>query len=119
MKKEIAEKWMAALRSGDYKQHRGGLASAERTKHCCLGVLCETAIKEGVEVLVEVRPGMPNDTYFDTSAGSLPMVVQEWAGMKTSHGLLNDSLTLTSINDDMRKSFKFIADTIELRWEEL
>ena len=119
MKKEIAEKWVAALRSGEYKQHRGGLANRKRTKHCCLGVLCETAIKEGVEMLVEVRSEMPNDMYFEDATGALPYSVQKWAGMKSSHGLLNDSLALTSINDELRKDFGFIADTIELRWEEL
>lgn len=39
MNKEIARKWVDALRSGEYKQTRGRLRSGDR--FCCLGVLCE------------------------------------------------------------------------------
>lgn len=40
MKKEIADKWVAALRSGKYKQGRQYLRTFE-DNYCCLGVLCE------------------------------------------------------------------------------
>lgn len=41
MDKELAVKWIEALRSGKYKQGRSRLKHAGR--HCCLGVLCEVA----------------------------------------------------------------------------
>ena len=119
MKKEIADKWAAALRSGDYKQHRGGLANEKRAKHCCLGVLCEVAIKDGMEMQVGPCRDKARGTYYDEAAGSLPVLVQEWAGMETSHGRMADGNSLTSFNDAMQKDFEFIADIIELRWEEL
>lgn len=46
MNKEVKTKWVAALRSGDFKQGRLQLKSEEG--HCCLGVLCELAIKDGI-----------------------------------------------------------------------
>lgn len=49
MKKEIADKWVAALRSGNYKQTTGML-NRNNESFCCLGVLCEIAIKDGVEL---------------------------------------------------------------------
>ena len=41
MDKELKEKWVAALRSGDYGQTTGCLVDGRG--HCCLGVLCEVA----------------------------------------------------------------------------
>ena len=37
--KEFAEKWLTALRSGEYKQGTGQLMSYDNT-YCCLGVAC-------------------------------------------------------------------------------
>jgi hypothetical protein len=45
LNKEIATKWVAALRSGDYKQTQGVLRSADNG-YCCLGVLCDLYNKE-------------------------------------------------------------------------
>lgn len=41
MNAELKSKWIAALRSGDYKQGLGMLRSGDR--FCCLGVYCEVA----------------------------------------------------------------------------
>lgn len=43
MKKDIAKKWVKALRSGKYKQGKHALKTETKhgTQHCCLGVLCE------------------------------------------------------------------------------
>lgn len=40
MNQEIKKRWVAALRSGDYKQGTGALRNADN-KFCCLGVLCD------------------------------------------------------------------------------
>lgn len=40
MNAEVKEKWIAALRSGFYKQTGGRLRSPEDS-FCCLGVLCD------------------------------------------------------------------------------
>ena len=46
MKKNIMKRWVSALRSGEFKQGKGALEA--KGKHCCLGVLCELALVEGV-----------------------------------------------------------------------
>ncbi len=50
MKKNIATKWVKALRSGKYKQGYGRLHDAETKGYCCLGVLCKMYEKDYVEV---------------------------------------------------------------------
>lgn len=40
MKKELKDKWVAALCSGNYKQGAGCLKDS-KGQHCCLGVLCD------------------------------------------------------------------------------
>ena len=116
MKKEIADKWVAALRSGEYKQTTGQLANVERTEHCCLGVLCEMAIKDGVDVEVDVRP---HDVYFDENSAGLPDKVQNWAGIFTANGVLNGGITIAALNDDEQYDFGRIANIIEESWREL
>lgn len=44
MKKEIKEKWIDALRSGEYTQTQGSLR--KENGYCCLGVLCDLYTKE-------------------------------------------------------------------------
>jgi hypothetical protein len=44
--KAAIEKWAEALESGEYKQVNGKLSDGEG--FCCLGVLCEIAVAEGV-----------------------------------------------------------------------
>ena len=127
MKKEIADKWVAALRSGEYKQTTGKLANVERTEHCCLGVLCEMAIKDGVDVEVSVRLDEGDDgndrfyTEFDKETGHPPKSVQRWAGMASASGRLyqpvyDEDTSLASLND-RGWSFEQIADVIEKHWE--
>ena len=126
MKKEIAEKWVAALRSGEYKQTKGKLADVERAEHCCLGVLCEMAIKDGVDVEVGVRLDEDDGydifyTEFDKETGHPPDSVRKWAGMGSPSGRLyqpayDEDTSLASLND-RNWSFKQIAEVIEKHWE--
>jgi len=51
MDQSIKEKWVEALRSGDYERGEGALRrgySKDSDKYCCLGVLCDI-VKEEVE----------------------------------------------------------------------
>ena len=44
MERKLADKWIAALRSGEYRQTTEVLKEQSEDgghKHCCLGVLCE------------------------------------------------------------------------------
>jgi hypothetical protein len=44
MKESLKKEWIAALRSGEYKQGEGFLHTADTEEFCCLGVLCDIAI---------------------------------------------------------------------------
>ena len=84
MKAEIKKLWTDALRSGEYKQGYGMLRSKE-DEFCCLGVLCELAVKAGVIPPAEQSPYHDRYQYQDASTGLEDMVltwpVCEWAGL--------------------------------------
>lgn len=123
--------WVAALRSGEFKQAQGGLKSSEG--YCCLGVLCELHRREtvagewsGDASLWLTYGSRPDDP--DGNAYGLPKIVQKWAGLETGDprlgsrdeddeggGGLPDTLTASGCNDDVCETFKQIADRIEKR----
>ena len=120
MRKEIAEKWAAALRSGEYEQGVNRLATADRTKHCCLGVLCEVAIKEGVPLDMSVgREFYRPATAYDDATAKLPLRVQTWAGMASDHGSLGREMPSLMLQNESGTSFDGLADIIEGLWEKL
>ena len=119
MRKEIAEKWVAALRSGEYKQTSGVLANAERTAHCCLGVLCEIAVKDGVGLQV-LHPDGASYTSFDGEDAHLPPRVDDWADLYSAAPVtLRQSIVGLIHMNDNGGSFEDIADAIEEHWETL
>lgn len=82
MKKEIKEQWIAALTSGEYQQTVGALANRDAegaTSYCCLGVLCDLAVKAGVIEEPEVNEDYRRLNY-DGEEAVLPPSVQVWAG---------------------------------------
>lgn len=77
---EVIEKWVKALESGDFEQGRGTLRNIDG-HYCCLGVLCEIAVAEGVIG----QPKLAGRDYtFGTSGESaaLPYEVMDWAGLE-------------------------------------
>lgn len=112
MLNENAKKWIAALRSGEYKQAKKHLRTEEG--FCCLGVLCDIYAKEGL--------GQWNED-FGRDDNSPPELVLEWVGLKNCEGRYhrNDETTtyLTVDNDSRGKTFSEIADIIELEPEGL
>lgn len=117
MKKDIADKWVAALRSGEFKQGRRALGNKVSNSFCCLGVLCELAVKEEVckkESTENVY------TYDARYTWYLPHVVKNWANMRTATGEIKSlNEYLYALNDIQMKSFTEIADIIEQHYEEL
>jgi len=138
MKPEIKAQWVAALRSGEYKQYRGVLTRTDDkgkpVAHCCLGVLCDLAVKAGVAAATPaegrcVKVYHPVGTSYTASYykdgipfavaddALLPQVVVDWAGLPSSTPMVNylaksQSYALTALNDH-GTSFKEIADLIE------
>jgi hypothetical protein len=91
----VKAKWIKALRSGTYKQYKGGaLYDAESDSYCCLGVLAK---------VIGVKP-RHNDLYGDNPRE------------KVFLGVDSDDHTMASRLADMndeRCSFKQIANYIE------
>lgn len=112
MKKEIADKWVTALRSGEYEQGIGKLN--KDGKFCCLGVLCELAVKD--DVVLPITDSWDLTTY-DGEAAWLPNSVVNWSGMKDDNGMFGDD-SLVHMNDS-GKSFEEIAEVIEKNYQDL
>lgn len=131
MKKEIAKKWVKALRSGKYKQGKGYLkqfTSKNEPRHCCLGVLCELydqqMKKNHKKTLHSEHMVDKTGTEFirlNEHDGGLPRLVREWANIINPLGefVNKDRLEyLADLNDDGKK-FSTIADIIEKNVESL
>lgn len=138
MRGEVLDEVVKRLRSGEYAQ--GNSALRRKTKgggpdrFCCLGVMCEIAVEEGV--LTRMDAEVPGTSYAYSTTGEneaytayLPPSVVEWAGMvsdqekEASHEEyhyeergsfdvgLNDSLA--AMNDNGKHDFPAIADWME------
>jgi hypothetical protein len=84
MNPEIKEQWVRALRSGQYTQGKDALkiSYAGKDSYCCLGVLCDIAVKSGaVDEPVKLADGWAYGDDHDSSWSSLPRKVVEWAGL--------------------------------------
>ena len=135
MNQEIKAKWIAALRSGKYKQGEGCLNDGHGG-FCCLGVLCDVqgvewtpgidygTNKTGKKVMGIVMPADPvfpeRGTYVEV--GILPDEIRDFVQLPTSTGLIpqdfltdrkGNFITLTQLNDLEKLTFDQIADVIE------
>lgn len=77
MNPQIKEKWLNALRSGEYSQTEGSLKTDDG--FCCLGVLCDLYSKEVEEEWV--KDEITVRYKFDGSSQVLPNSVMDWAGL--------------------------------------
>lgn len=75
MKPEIKQKWIAALRSGEYEQGKAFLKYDN--KFCCLGVLCDLHAKE---TGAEWDMWCGSYLYYDADT-MIPQQVADWAGI--------------------------------------
>ncbi len=115
------EKWVEALRSGEYEQGLGRLRP-DTDVFCCLGVACEVFIKENPDGPIRAfglryvsRGGMSYDL-------TLPPDVQKWLGLRSSVGEFNGGEGLSSLSElnDEGVGFDKIANIIEtINWEEV
>lgn len=112
MNQQIKEKWMNALRSGEYSQTKGCL----RTKNgfCCLGVLCDLYSKETGTGWEEFKEDEALSTYstFLEEIATLPKEVMEWSGLNQPNPYSENWGSLASLNDGGTEFLK-IADVIE------
>ncbi len=111
MKKKVKDRWIADLRSGWYKQGRNNLRYKD--KFCCLGVLCEQAVRDGVTFRTDEGGAEGYGLQLDV----LPLAVRDWAELEDSTGyyqIRHDGFSsLIDDNDVHGKSFDEIADIID------
>lgn len=124
MNPEVKARWVAALRSGEYKQGKNALQ--RDGKFCCLGVLCEIAVQEGV-ISADRRGGL-SVLFYDGNSAALGPAVRHWSGIADEAGSFGSeiitvsldngrdmvrSTNLMSLNDLAGYTFEQIADVIE------
>jgi hypothetical protein len=108
MNPQIKQKWVSALRSGDYKQTQNRLHN--EYGFCCLGVLCDLYRKENQ---LEWQHNEVDGYLYGNHRFIPPSSVVEWSGIADSNPLVNGGIgTLSELND---KGFTFneIAYVIE------
>lgn len=114
MNKEVKEKWVAALRSGDYKQGFNRLKTVmndldgkDVSSYCCLGVLCDLASKEGI--IKELNHGFFGTSLNNCNQFSLPVEVAKWVEID----MTGEMTILARYNDKHKLTFNQISDFIE------
>lgn len=124
MNQEIKQKWLDALRSGEYTQGKRMLRQ-DNNAFCCLGVLCDLHAKETGHMWDDFSKHLIGNERIKYSychdAVRLPDEVMDWAGLDSTCGELQreipmesgtDCNCLTGLNDD-GFTFVQIADVIE------
>lgn len=125
MDQDIKNRWVNALRSGEYQQTKNWLV--RENGYCCLGVLCEIAVQDGV-VIEEAGGYTSVEDNDDRSYEDLPKAVQHWAGLDSENPLSDVEFAgpdseyratrqkfayLSELNDDMDYDFERIAEVID------
>jgi hypothetical protein len=114
MRKEIADLWCEALRSGEFPQGMGYLDKSGKV--CILGVLVNLAMCMGVCDFTPVK----DKGAFDNELGRVPVSVKEWAEMYGQNGeIRGEFLNLTWYNDFGGYDFTELADIIEENYERI
>lgn len=119
--------WLDALRSGEYEQGKGYLN--KDGKLCCLGVLCEVAIADGVDLVKEPESDLPTVIGYSGCVTSPPGNVRTWlTGEEGWQDIprpmvdLNGDMERTNVvrlNDSMGWTFERIADALEANYSKV
>lgn len=94
MERELRDRWVAALRSGEYRQIRGKACSQSGKSHCCLDVL-RVLIGLPQDITEE---GLWREPVTATMLALVPCKVQ---------------YQLADLNDSQKRNFNQIAGWIE------
>ena len=116
MNKNVAKRWVNALRSGKYRKTKDILkrVRGKTVSFCALGVLCDLYQKDPKTTKLKETAGTSWDENAIVIGGMdqrLPSKVKKWAGLRSDDPVVNDA----SIGDynDRGYTFKRIADIIE------
>jgi len=109
MNPQIKQKWVSALRSGEYQQTQRYLRKEDG--FCCLGVLCDLYGKEN-----NVEWNLANNGHnyeFQDKESYLPSSVIEWSGVEEDAPRINGEIGTLSELNDTGSTFEQIANLIE------
>lgn len=108
--RDFAEKWVAALRSGEYAQARERLGNSVNG-YCCLGVACKVAgAKDEMLKNCSVIHSSPDM--------GIPQNIQDVIPNELKGGVEEEFIReLIELNDDTGFDFHQIADWIEINVE--
>jgi hypothetical protein len=142
MNPEPKRLWVEALRSGTFVQARNDFTDnglEGKSTHCCLAVLTDIAVQQGVPGVRKVQTDGHDDYEYAVESGSgerlltgaevaaaeardalmwyshdgdLPPQVVEWAGLTSSNPAIGEASAIER-NDGRRESFAMIATAIE------
>jgi hypothetical protein len=118
MNKNNLRKWYRALASGDYLQTSGTLNSYSR--FCCLGVACEVAIDNGLDLEIATSEGI---TAYNNESLVMPQSVVDWFGLEdvidgNPYLLWDEEMRLaTHLNDNDQLSFAQIAEAVRVTYD--
>jgi hypothetical protein len=116
--KDNIAKWAEALESGEYEQGRYRLASRDEESgiisYCCLGVACDVAMKNGVQMEVtETQVEGQIVLNYDGRRDSLPPAVRNWLGISDRDPAIGPAGERAAIlNDKWQHGFPSIAHRI-------
>lgn len=138
---DVIEKWVTALESGEYAQtegrlhravpHKGPYMDEKPAGFCCLGVLCDLAVKAGVipePTLLQDHNGDETyayGTHVDEASSFPPPAVVEWAGLNSNNPVLDwmytdaagrvtvDQVEASQLNDSNGLDFTDIAAAVQ------
>jgi hypothetical protein len=118
MNQEVKAKWLEALRSGKYGQYRE-TALRHEDRFCCLGVLCDLAVREGIGTWGKDVYGI---TFYQNGSetkatGVLPQSLIDWAGLSNCNPDVphqGDRKPIASLNDIEGLDFPELAELIEV-----
>ena len=112
MREDIKKEWVAALRSGDYKQGKYALrVNCENPEYCCLGVLTDLLIKRDGNLVWEATGRFCRPMRLDTNRSGNTVSLD--LGLRIASGLdPSDEINLSKLND-RGTPFGMIADYIE------
>lgn len=136
LRKSVRRRWVEALRSGEYQQTIGVLSELDGDRvvgNCCLGVLCELARADGLDLSIDARREERSEGHlsvavdarsYDGESTMPPQSVAEWAGSEQPRyedwkvrreetGTYGEAHPSLADQNDRGATFDQIADLIE------
>ncbi len=128
MIKYWADKWIAALESGEYEQGPGALRltpeefEVDKATYCCLGVLCDV-VNKALGYGEWVPGGFLPEGGQCVHNGYLPDAVKEIVGLSARNPVLyqdfepyNRNVTCSEANDARDQTFTQIAQHVRVNY---